>query len=292
MRFHQLERGTADRVRNKRVNERTGEEVPYADIVKGYELGNGEYVVLDASELQAVAPERSQAIEVEAFVDVKEIDPLYYRGAYYVVPQGDAAHKAYVLLRRAMEDAAKAAVARFVLRNKEYLVAVRPRQDVLVLETMYFADEIKDPRALPLPEADVELSERELATAALLLESMTRPWDPSEYADTYQERLGELIERKRQGEVVVAEAPAAPSAPVADLMEALQASIERARQERGENEDGASAPSAPRRAPKAPSRRRGGRDGAKKASAQGTRAATKRGRSQAEGRPAPRRRAA
>jgi DNA end-binding protein Ku len=232
VRFHQLEKDTADRVRVKRVNERTGEEVPYSDIVKGYDLG-GEYVVITPEELEAVAPERSRAIEIVCFVDLVEIDPVFYRNAYYLAPQGEAAQKAYSLLRRAMEEANKVAIARFVLRNKEYLVAVRPRSDVLVLETMFFADEIREPAGLPAAD-DSSFSERELATASLLLDSMTKDWEPEEYHDDYQERLLDLIERKRQGEVVTAVAPPPAAAPVVDLMAALQASIDQARDGRSD----------------------------------------------------------
>jgi DNA end-binding protein Ku len=230
VRFHQLERGTADRVRNKRVNERTGREVEFSDIVKGYDLGGGEYVVLSAEELEAAAPERSRTIEITSFVDLAEIDPIFFRGTYYLAPQGEAARRAYALLRRGMHDAGRVGVASLVLRNKEYLVAVRPRADVLTLETMYFADEIRPAGGVvDDAPADTAFSDRELHTAQLLIESMTGSWEPDSYHDVYRDRVVEMIERKRNGEQITVEEVARPVAPVTDLMEALQASIERAR---------------------------------------------------------------
>jgi len=227
IRFHQLEKDTADRVRNKRVNERTGNEVDYADIVKGYDLGGGEYVVITQDELEAAAPEHTRTVDIVGFVDQSEIDPIYYRSAYYLAPDGAAAPRAYALLREVMNEADKVAVALFVLRNKEHLVTVRARADVLVLETMYFADEIRDTSELSTVPGEMEFTDRERETARLLLDSMTKEWEPEDYQDTYRERVAEIVERKRRGETIVAERPAEP-APVIDLVQALQASIERA----------------------------------------------------------------
>lgn len=228
IRFHQLERGTADRIRNKRVNERTGAEVDYADVVKGYDLGGGEYVVVTQDELDAASPEHTRSVDIVGFVDLVEIDPVFYRSAYYLAPDGDPAIRAYGLLREVMHDAEKVAVASLVLRNKEHLVTVRARADVLVLETMYFADEIRDPKSeIPNLPADLDFSEREHETARMLLDSMTKAWEPEEYHDTYRARVEEIVEAKARGETVVAEAPA-ERAPVIDLVQALQASIDRA----------------------------------------------------------------
>lgn len=228
VRFHQLEQGTADRVRNKRVNERTGEEVDYTDIVKGYELGGGEYVVVTQEELEAASPEQTRTIDIAGFVDLDEIDPIFYKSAYYLAPDGEAAPRAYALLREMMHDADKVAVATFVLRNKEHLVTVRAREDVLVLETMHFADEIRRPKSeIPTLPEDVDFTARERETARMLLDSMTRPWDPEEYRDTYRARVEDIVDRKRRGETITAE-PAPERAPVIDLVEALQASIDRA----------------------------------------------------------------
>jgi DNA end-binding protein Ku len=223
--FNQFERGTSDRIRYKKVNERTGNEVESANIVKGFDLGGGEYVILSEEELAAAEPERSRYIEITDFVSLSEIDPVYFNTTYYLAPEGETAGKAYALLRQAMQDSGKVAIATFVMRNKEYLVAVRPDADVLALETMYFADEVRSPvNELPnLPSAD-EPSEREVHMAELLIESMEGSWDPRRYHDTHRQKVEELIEEKRQGKTIAASA-AAPSSKVVDLMEALSASI-------------------------------------------------------------------
>ena len=141
--FHQFEKGTKDRIRYQRVNERTGKEVDYGDIVKGAEVGRGKYVMIDQDELDSVAPGRSRSLEIQTFVDLDEIDPIHFAKTYYLGPNGDEAKKPYALLRDAMAKANRAAIASFVMRSKEYLAAVRADGDVLVLETMFFADEIR-----------------------------------------------------------------------------------------------------------------------------------------------------
>ncbi len=167
--FNQLEAGTSDRIRYKKVNERTGEEVDAGRIVKGFDLGGGEYVILTDEELSAAEPQRSRLVEITEFVDLDEIDPIYYRSSYYLAPEGEAAGKAYALLRQVMGDSKKVAIGTLVMRNKEYPVAIRPTDEVLALETMYFADEIRSPaKELPtLPDAS-ELTDRELSMAKLL----------------------------------------------------------------------------------------------------------------------------
>ena len=161
--FNQLEEGTSDRIRYKKVNERTGEEVEAGKIVKGFDLGGGEYVILTDDELAAAEPERSKLVEITDFVDLDEIDPVFYRSTYYLAPEGEAAGKAYALLRQAMRESNKIAIGTLVMRNKEYPVAIRPDDDVLTLETMYFSDEIRSPsKELPdLPNVS-ELTEREI----------------------------------------------------------------------------------------------------------------------------------
>jgi DNA end-binding protein Ku len=242
--FNQLQRDTSDRVRNKRVNERTGEEVPYDEIVKGYDLGGGRYVIVDSDELESVEPGRSRNIEITDFVDLAEIDPVFYKSTYYLAPQGRDAQRAYALLRQAMFDENKVGVATFVLRNKQHLVAVRPADKVLALETMYFADEVRDPLAEldTLPGEEVSFRDREIETAKLLIESMTTAWEPGQYRDTYREAVEELIEAKSRGEIVEHERPEEP-APVVDLMEALRKSVEAARDKRSAAAGGAPAPS-------------------------------------------------
>jgi DNA end-binding protein Ku len=231
--FNQFQAGTPDRIRQKRVNERTGEEVEYADVVKGYDLGGGEYVIVTPEELESVEPGRSRTIEITDFVDLDEIDPIYYKSTYYLGPQGDQAVRPYALLREAMAESNKVAVASLVLRTKEHLVTIRPAQAVLALETMYFADEIRDPlKELPGVPTDVEFSDRELSTAKLLIDSMASQWDSSLYEDQYRKRVEALIDEKRQGKVIVTERPETQPTKVVDLMEALQASVEAARAHR------------------------------------------------------------
>ncbi len=226
--FNQFEEGTSDRVRYKKVNERTGVEVPAGKIVKGYDLGGGEYVLLTDEELDAAEPEKSKLIEITDFVDLEQIDPVYYRSTYYLAPEGEAANKAYALLRQVMRDANKVAIGTVVMRNKEYPVAIRPDADVLKLETMYFADEIRSPtKDFPeLPSAD-QVTDREVQMAGLLLESMESDWNPEKYQDTHRLQLEAIIEAKRQGNEIVTGTEAQPaSTKVVDLMEVLSASID------------------------------------------------------------------
>ncbi len=225
--FNQLEEGTSDRIRYKKVNERTGEEVEAGKIVKGFDLGGGEYVILTDDELAAAEPERSKLVEITDFVDLDEIDPVFYRSTYYLAPEGEAAGKAYALLRQAMRESNKIAIGTLVMRNKEYPVAIRPDDDVLTLETMYFSDEIRSPsKELPdLPNVS-ELTEREIAMAQLLVESMESEWDPTRYHDTHRQKVQALVEAKRNGDEIVIHSTEQPEAKVVDLMDVLSASIE------------------------------------------------------------------
>jgi DNA end-binding protein Ku len=223
--FNQFEEGTSDRIRYKKVNERTGEEVPQERIVRGFDLGGGEYVILSEEELETAEPKKSRQIEISDFVGLGDIDPVYFRSSYYLAPEGAGADKAYALLRQAMGEAGRVAIATMVMRNKEYLVAIRPEDDALALHTMYFSDEVRSPeRDLALPEAD-DVSDREMSMAQLLIESMESDWDPERFHDTHREKVEALIEEKRNGhEIVIQEGPE-PVAKVVDLMEALNASI-------------------------------------------------------------------
>ena len=227
--FNQFEEGTSDRIRYKKVNERTGDEVDSSRIVKGADVGGGDFVILTPEELASAEPERSRTIEITDFVELEEIDPTYYRTTYYLAPEGEAAAKAYALLRQAMREANKIGVATFVMRNKEYLVAIRPDREVLALETMYFADEVLSPAdELPRISSEEDFSGRELEMANLLIDSMVAAWDPSNYADTHRQKVQEMIDRKREGEEVVTEmAPREPTK-VIDLMDALNASVKAA----------------------------------------------------------------
>ena len=223
--FNQFEDGTSDRIRYKKVNERTGEEVATDRIVRGVDVGGGEYVMVTDDELEASEPERSHEVEVIGFIDLDEIDPIYFRASYYLAPTSGGADKAYALLRAAMKRSNKVAIASLIMRNKEYLVAIRPNGDGLVLETLYFADEIRAlGRDLPSLPADDAVNDRELEVADLLIDAMAMPWEPTQYHDTHQEALRELIERKREGETIVT-GDRTPKAPVLDLMAALEASM-------------------------------------------------------------------
>ncbi len=227
--FNQFEQGTSDRIRYKKVNERTGKEVANEDIARGFDLGGGEYVILTDEELESAEPKKSRQIDISDFVSQADIDPVFFRSSYYLAPEGAGADKAYALLRRAMSDSDRIGIATMVMRNKEYLVAIRPETDALALHTMYFSDEVRSPgNELPeLPDVE-EVSDRELSMAELLIESMESDWDPERYHDTHREKVEALIEEKRQGHEIVIQEAAEPAAKVVDLMEALNASIKAA----------------------------------------------------------------
>lgn len=226
--FHQLEAGTGARIRYRRVSEQSGEEVSLDRIVKGYEISSGRYVVFEPDELKALAPASTRTIEIEDFVDLDDIDPLFFEQPYYVLPDKNAL-KPYALLVQAMEGLRKVAVGRVVIRSKEHLVAIRPVDGLLCVETMRFADEVVDPAELGVPDLEsVELSEREVGMARQLVETLAGGWEPGKYHDEYREQVLELIERKAAGEEVVAEPEPEAPAKVLDLMSALQASLERA----------------------------------------------------------------
>jgi DNA end-binding protein Ku len=224
--FHQLHDADGSRIQQKRFCATDGEEVPYEHIVKGYEISPGRYVVIEPAELEALDPKKTRTIEIERFVDLAEIDPILYDQPYYLAPAAGAA-KAYHLMAQAMRDAGRVAIARVVLRQKGHLVALRAQQDVLVMETLVFADEVVAPATLDeLGDAEVEVSEREVKVARQLIEMLSGPFDASQYRDDYREAVLGLIERKLAGEeiAVAPEAPAPAAAP--DLMAALQASVE------------------------------------------------------------------
>ena len=240
--FNQFRAGTSERIRNKRVGEKSGEEVAYSDIVKGYDLGGGEYVILTQDELASVAPGPSRTIEVTDFVDLADIDPIYFDKPYFLAPHGKNGDRAYELLRRVMEETNKVAIAIFVMREKQYLVAVRPEKSALVLETLLFADEVRNPvEEIDVLPVEASFEKRETEMAKLLIESMTTEWSPESYHDTYRERVEDLIEQKRQGAVIVTEGPRDEPAPVVDLLAALQASVSAARGRSGTSQPAAEA---------------------------------------------------
>jgi DNA end-binding protein Ku len=226
VRFHQIDAESGGRVRQKRVGP-DGEEIAYEQIVKGYEIGPDRYVTITSEELEALEPQKTRTIDIEDFVDLEQIDPIYYDHPYYLAPDTGAA-KAYRLLVDAMEDSGKVAVARVVLRSKEHLVAIRPRDGALAMETMLFSDEVIPPESLDelaAGDGDVQTSDRELAMANQLIESLASDFEPDKYRDEYRERVLDLIERKAQGETIVIEEPTAEPEKVPDLMAALEASI-------------------------------------------------------------------
>ncbi len=228
VRFHQLEEGTGSRIRLRRVSEKTGEEVTNDRIVKGFELEKDKYVIIEAEEIASLKPKATRQIEIEDFVDLSDIDPVFFEQPYYLIPDKDNA-KAYRLLAEVMEDLGKVAIGRFVLRSKEALVAIRPVDGALVLETMRFADEVLAiDREQPLAEPASEPTEREKEMARQLVNSLTAEFDPTKYHDEYREELLALIDKKAAGEEIVAATSTEEPAKVLDLMAALEASLARA----------------------------------------------------------------
>jgi DNA end-binding protein Ku len=230
--FHQFEKGTADRIRYRRVNERTGKEVDYDDIVKGADVG-GDYVMLDQDELDEVAPGRSRSLEIDRFVELDDIDPLYYQKTYWLGPGSAETAKMYGLLRDAMADSGRAAVGTLVMRGKEYLTAIRADGKLLVLQTMYFADEVRDPKDqiddLPRRNA-AKPAERHMAQQ--LIDSMSGPWRPADFRDTYTDRVNKLIKAKKAGKEVTPAAAAPEPTSATDLFEVLRRSVEAASERR------------------------------------------------------------
>jgi DNA end-binding protein Ku len=224
--LREIRESDSSRIKHRRVAEGTDEEVPYDEIIKAYELTPGQYVPLTKEEMEALAPEKTRAIEVQDFVDLDEIDPMYFDSPYYLGP-ADGAEKAYSLLAKAMASSGKVAIARFVLRNKEHLAAIRSNGEVLTLTTMRFADEVVPAKELEIvPDKAQKPAKREQEMAEQLIDSLSTDFDPSAYRDEYREQLLKLIERKAEGKEIVApetEAPKATKAP--DLMAALEESI-------------------------------------------------------------------
>lgn len=226
--FHEFEHGTKSRIRYRRVSEASGREVPWEKIEKGFEVAKGRYVILSDEELEAAEPRKSHTIDVERFVPLGEIDPVNWAQTYYVAPDGDSAGKAYGLLRQAMEKQGRVAIGRFVMRTKEYVVCVRPLGDILALHTMYFPDEVRSTKELDVPRK-AHVGKQELALAEQLITSLSGPWEPTEYKDTFKERVMALVRKKDKGEdIAVAPAEQADGGKVIDLMAALKATLAQA----------------------------------------------------------------
>jgi DNA end-binding protein Ku len=234
--LRQIRESDGARIRNRRVAEGTDEEVPYGEIVKAFEVTADRYVPLSKAELEALAPEKTRAIEVQDFVELDQIDPIYFDSPYYLGP-AEGAEKAYSLLARAMQESGKVAIARFVFRNKEHLAALRPGEGVLTLTTMRFADEVVAPSELEdvLPQGEQKPARKEVEMAEQLIESLTTEFDPTAYRDEYREQLLALIERKAEGKEVLeapeTEEPKPTAAP--DLMSALEESIAAVKERKG-----------------------------------------------------------
>jgi DNA end-binding protein Ku len=231
--FRQFERGTSDRIRYRRVNERTGKEVDFDDIVKGYDLGEGEYVLVEQEELDEIAPGRSRSVDIEAFVDLDEIDPIFFQKSYWLAPTKEEFGRAYGLLIQAMRRTNKAGIARFVMRGREHIAAIRAGDDVLILDTLLFPEDIRNPaeELRKLPEKTTARG-KELDMAVSLIDSMTEDWQPDEYHDTYNERVHKLIEDKKAGRKVSVEDEPAEPTKVVDLFDALSRSVETRRGKR------------------------------------------------------------
>ncbi|WP_406486347.1 Ku protein [Streptomyces sp. NBC_01563] len=233
--FHQLQRGSADRVRNRRLNERTGKEVPAEDIVKGFEVAEGEYVVAEPDELDEIAPGCSQAIDISDFVDLGDVDPVHFDRTYYIAPRGKEYTKVYELLRAALAEAGKAGIATFVMRGKQYLTALRAEDTLLVLQTLHWADEVRDPgQELPELPSGRASKGKERDIAMQLIDALGAPWDPARYHDTYQDKVRELVRAKAEGEEIAAAEEAPQATNVDDLMELLRGSLDQAQGSREE----------------------------------------------------------
>ncbi|MEU3548303.1 Ku protein [Streptomyces longwoodensis] len=236
--FHQLQRGTSDRVRNKRVNERTGDEVESKDVVKGYEIDDGQYVVVEPDELDEIAPGRSKTIDISDFVDLDRIEPVYFDRTYYIAPRGKEYTEVYELLRAALAEADKVGIATFVMRNKQYLTALRAEDSVLVLQTLHWADEVRDP-GQELPELPTSRAGRgkQMDMALQLVDALSTDWEPSRYRDTYQEKVRELVRAKAEGEEITGGEEPPQATNVIDLMQVLEGSLESARSGRAGRSD-------------------------------------------------------
>jgi len=237
VRFHQLNKETGVRIQQKRVDPTTGDEVRYEDIVKGYELTPEQYVVVEPGELEALDPKKTKSIEIEDFVALDEIDPIYFDHPYYLAP-GPGGSKPYRLLLEAMRETGRVAIANVVIRSKQQLVAVRPMgENVLALSTMVYPDEVVDASSIDELGAveDVEVNDRELDIAKQLVDSLAGAFDADKYRDTYREAVLALVERKAEGrEIAVQPTADEDEAEVPDLMSALKASLDAVKAREGD----------------------------------------------------------
>ena len=241
VRFRQLHRESKKPIRQRRVEEGSEQPVEQADITKGYEVADGKYIVVEPEELDQIDPEASRNIEIHDYVEQEQIDPVYYDRAYYLAPDGEAARKPYALLTEAMQRSGKVGIAQFVMRNREYLAALRADDGVLVLSTMFYNDEVTDLEEFGSSfELDVDLTDRELQMADQLIGSMSTDWCPPCYRNEHRQRVLDFLEARAQGEDVEVTAEASPQAgQVIDLMGALERSLDHARKGGGGTGGGA-----------------------------------------------------
>jgi DNA end-binding protein Ku len=226
--FRQLHKADHTPVETRRFCKKEGVEVPFEEIAHGYETEDGELIVLTDAELATAAPRRTRTIEIEAFVDLGEIDPIYFDHPYVLIPDGESegTQRAYRLLVEVMERSERAALGRFVLRTREYLALVRARRDRLVLTTLRFHDEIRPANDVPHPGKRAKPSKKELDRAVALIEALACPWDPERYEDEYEKRLKRIIRDKANGKTVKAPEREERPAPVADLLAALEQTLD------------------------------------------------------------------
>jgi len=231
--FNQLDDRTMSRIKYKKVSALDGGEVPDDHIVKGYEVSKDQYIVVDPDELEPFIPSATKTVELEEFVDLEEIDPVFYDNAYYVAPGTNP--KPYVLLAKAMEESNKVAIGRFVMRNKQYTAAIRAEEGRLIMSTLAYADEVLDPATIDeLQElGDVEVSSKEVSMAESLVESLTTTFEPEKYRDEYREQVLDLIQIKASGEAFEVPETRTEQPKVVDLMAALEASVAKAKEARG-----------------------------------------------------------
>lgn len=227
--FNQLDERDMSRIRYRKVSDTSGEEVPDEHIVKGFEVSKGRYITVDPDELEPFIPAATRSIELEEFVELADIDPLYFETAYYVTP--DSNPKPYVLLARAMEEAGKVAIGRFVMRNKQHTAAIRAVDGRLMMSTLAYADEVVGPESIDELDGldEIDVSSREIKMAEALVDSLTDEFAPDKYHDDYREQVLDLIGKKAAGEAFEVPEAVAEKPKIVDLMAALEASVEAAK---------------------------------------------------------------
>jgi DNA end-binding protein Ku len=227
--FHQIDKRSGARIRNRKVSAKTGEEVDNADIEMGFEASKGRYVTFSKPELDDLRPESTRTIDVTDFVRLDDVDPIYFDRTYWLAPADDTAVKPYQLLRAAMEDRGLVAIGTVVMRNKQYLTAIRPLQGALAMSTMRFADEVVPRSDVDgVPDRRSKPEPKMLRMATQLVDSLTSDWNPGQYHDTFTEELRARIRAKRSGRKVTSE-PKEAEPKVIDLMQALEESVKGAR---------------------------------------------------------------